>query len=95
MALLAGARLPAAAVIEALRGNRMIDELLRESGVAALWREEGKHEIARLALAARFGALSDDIVSALQKADDTTLVAVLTHLATDTREQVRERLGLS
>ena len=108
----------------------MLDDLLRESGVAALWREEGKQEglregelrgelrgklegelkgklegelrgklegkreLARLALEARFGALSADIVSALQTVDEATLVATVTHLATDTPEQARVRLGL-
>jgi hypothetical protein len=52
-------------------------------------------EMARLALEGRYGALSDDLVTALASADPAACRAIVAHLTTDTLEQVRERLELT
>ncbi|HEY7781268.1 MAG TPA: hypothetical protein VIC85_13750 [Ktedonobacterales bacterium] len=57
-------------------------------------RVEGMRQAIQLALTARFGALDDALTDALDHADDATLHGLLTHMATDTLDQVRERLGL-
>ncbi len=80
----------------------MIDDLLRESGVIELFREEamregraeGARRIAILALESRFGVLSDNMRTAINQADETTLEDVVIHSA-DTLEQTRARLGLN
>jgi predicted transposase YdaD len=106
LAALAGLRLPPDIVTQALRRNPMIREILDESSVAALWREEGREagreegreegqrETLRLVLESRFGSLDAAVLKKLQEADAPTLRSLVTHLATDRWEQVRERLGL-
>ena len=103
LTVLAGIRLSSTAILDALRRNQMIDELLRESGIAQLFieqgreegREEGERQMARLALEGRFGALSEDMLAALGSADEATLRDLVAHIGTDTLEQARARLGLS
>lgn len=103
LALLTSRRLSVDFLQRLLRRNRMLDELLKESPLAELWKEEakgegkreGKRELAREALEGRFGALPLDVVAAVQRADEATIRALVRHLSTDTMEQVRERLGLS
>jgi len=103
LAALAGLRLPRAAVLEALRREPMIREILQESSVAEEWREqgreqgrqEGQRELVRLALEDRFGALASDEQAALAAADTATLRALVAHLADDSRDQLRARLGLA
>ena len=100
---LAGLRLPLDVVLQALRRNPMLRELLQDSSFVELIRDEGMQagmqagmrELAQVALEGRFGALGDDVVDALRTADDATLRAVVAHLVGDSPEQVRERLGLS
>lgn len=80
----------------------MIEELLRESSAAEYFRREGREEgqregaraMALEALEGRFGALPEDAVAAVQRADEATLRAIMRHLATESWAQVRERLGL-
>jgi hypothetical protein len=101
--LLAGLRLPRAVVRSALRRNPMLRELWRESSFVALMRDEAKAEgreegmraLAQVALEGRFGSLPADIVEALQSVNDETLMAVVAHIASDSPEQVRRRLGLT
>ncbi len=57
--------------------------------------QEGKWELARMALENRFGPPAADVVEALHAADEATLLAVVMHIATDTPEQLRARLGLA
>jgi len=57
--------------------------------------QEGKRELARMALENRFGPPAADVVEALHAADEATLLAVVMHIATDTPEQLRARLGLA
>ncbi len=56
---------------------------------------EGLREGARIGLESRFGQLSEDVQQALEQADETTLRELLAHLAFDSLEQLRERLGLN
>lgn len=46
-------------------------------------------------LASRFGPLSQGIIQALSKADEATLEELVTHVATDTLEQVSQRLRVN
>ncbi|MBF6589930.1 MAG: hypothetical protein IVW57_05285 [Ktedonobacterales bacterium] len=87
----------------------MSTELLDESPLYRAWvaegraggRAEGKaegkveglREGTRAALEGRFGALDDALAALLAAADEATLKAVLAHIATETMEQVRERLA--
>ena len=89
----------------------MIREILQDSSVAQGWweegrdrgrqegreegREEGQRELARLALEGRFGTLGADEQAALAIADSAALQAIVVHLTTDSRDQVRTRLGLT
>lgn len=108
--LLAGLRLSRGVVRSAMRRHPMLRELWRESSFGALVRDEAKNEgrqegreegrqegvraAARVALEGRFGTLPTEVVEALQTAEDDTLLAVMAHIASDSQEQVRQRLGL-
>lgn len=77
----------------------MVNELWQHSSVAQGLKEEGREEeraeareIARIALESRFGMLGDDVLAAIQRADEPTLKAVV---ACKTLEDVQTRLGLS
>lgn len=76
----------------------MINDLLNESSVADAFIEEGERRMARrmtqAALEGRFGTLSADVIVAINTADETTLQGIVAHVATETLEQVRRRLGL-
>jgi len=103
---LAGMRLPRRALIDTVRRNPVIDELLRESSVAEEFieegfkqgreqgREQGMRMAARLALQGRLGALDQALLDAIERADEATLERVLLHATTDTPEEIRARLGL-
>jgi hypothetical protein len=104
LVLLAGLRLPTEAVLEALRRDPMINDLVRESGVAGALIDEAKREgrregldeglreAVRLAVEGRPGPLDDAIRAAIERADQTTLRSVLAHIASDEPEQLRARL---
>jgi hypothetical protein len=76
----------------------MIDELLRESGVAEEFIEQGRREAlrnaVRLVLQGRFATLDAELLAAIARADEAALEAVLLHATSDTPEQMRARLGL-
>jgi predicted transposase YdaD len=99
LALLAGLRVPRGAVLTALRRSLMLQDIIRESTFAQDLIEEGKVEgqrqMARLALQGRYGPLADELVAAVNAADDATLRALVEHLTTDTMSDVRARLGLT
>ena len=99
LALLAGLRIPRGAVLTALRRSLMLQDIIRESSFAQDLIEEGKVEgqrqMARLALQGRYGPLADELVAAVNAADDATLRALVEHLTTDTMSDVRARLGLT
>jgi hypothetical protein len=102
LALLAGLRLPARAMLDALRREPMIEDILRHSSVAQALIEEGRdeglnegmRESVRLVIEGQLGPLDDELRAAIERADQTTLRVVLAHVATDTPEQLRARLGL-
>jgi hypothetical protein len=102
LVVLAELRLRRRTVIQALRRNPMIDELVRNSSLfeeamaegEAKGKAEGERRIVSLVLEARFGPLSDDLRSAIQSADETTLTVIGQHAATETLEELRARLGL-
>ena len=110
LAVLAGMRLENRVVLEALRRSDMLRDLLRESSVAEALREEGKAEgeakgkaegmrqmaqqMAQVALEGRFGPLAADVLAALRTADEAALQEVVAHVAGDSLEQMRARLGL-
>lgn len=99
LVLLAGLRVPHTALQEALRRKPMIEDLWKESSLAEAladrFQERGMGRMAQVVLESRLGPLSDDILMALKTADEVTLEAIGMHVATDTIEQVRARLGLS
>ena len=119
VAVLAGLRLPRPLVEEVLRRNPMLRELLGESSVAEIWREEGEarglaegeakglakglaegeakgqRTLVQAILESRFGQLDAAEVAALQTMAEAQLHMLATHIATDSREQVRVRLGLA
>lgn len=103
LATLAGVRLPRRVVDQLLRRNLMLRELLAESSVAEILREEGeargrvegKRELVRAMLEGRFGELDAEEAAALRTAEEPVLLALAAHLTTDSREQVRARLRLT
>lgn len=94
--LLAGMRLPRADLVKALERDHMIEEIWKESSfaeaVTEISRKEMAREMAQIALEDRFGSLSQDILEALKRADETALKSVLT---AKSLEDVHARLGLS
>lgn len=108
---LVGARIPTRVVLDVLRRNPMIDELLNESVVTRAFFEKGLAEgeakgiaegeremavrMAQQALEGRFSALSDDMIVAIRQASIETLQAVVAHVATESLEELRARLGLA
>ena len=73
----------------------MIDDLLKESSVVSAFLDEGMRRMVRVVLEGRFGPLADDLLSAINKADEATLEQIGAHATTDSLEQIRKRLGLS
>lgn len=109
--VLAGLRLPPMAIMGALRRNPMLEDLLKDNSVAQILIErgieqgiergieqgieEGERRMAQVSLEGRFGPLSDDMRAALRTADEAILHDLAAHIASDTLEQVRARLGLA
>lgn len=54
---------------------------------------KGLREAIQGVLESRFGLLSQEVTQALNRADEATLKRLVTHVASDTLEQVRQRLG--
>ena len=94
--LLAGMRLPRADLVKALERDHMIEEIWKESSfaeaVTEISRKEMAREMAQIALEDRFGAISQDILEALNMADETTLKSLL---KAKSLEDVQALLGLS
>ena len=111
LAVLAGLRLPRPVVEQVLRRNPMLRELLQESSVAEILREEaeakgearglaegevkGQRILVQTILESRFGPLDTAEVAALGAASPTVLGTLGVHITTDSRELVRVRLGLA
>lgn len=98
LANLAGVNIPQDILLAAFRSKPMIDDLLEYSSVAQAFVEEGERRMARrmalIALEGRFGPLSDDLRAAIEAADEATLQEIVAHIATESLDQVRARLGL-
>ncbi len=100
LATLASIRHPRGIIREALRGNTVLNELLRESSVVADWLDEGRAEGqaeglrigVRLAVVGCFGPLDAPLEAAIANADGASLEAVLAHIGRDTREEILSRL---
>jgi predicted transposase YdaD len=111
LAVLAGLRVPRPLVEQTLRRNPMLRDLLGESSVAEIWREEGEAKglakglaeglaegqraLVQTILESRFGPLNAAEAAALGAATPPVLHALALYIATDSREQVRARLGLT
>lgn len=82
----------------------MSTEILDESPLYQSWireamakgkvegKADGLREAARMVLEGRFGALPPELMAALNAADEPMLVALMTHVATGTIEQLYARL---
>lgn len=77
----------------------MIEDIIRESDLAqeffAEGKAEGKRQFLRSVLQSRFGALSDDLTTAIEAADEAALSELAEYVAIETQGQIRVRLGLS
>ncbi len=99
LGLLAGVQLNNAEVRAALRRHPMVNDLWQHSSVAQELKEEGRVEgraeaarhMARIALESRFGTLSEDMLAAIQAADEATLETLIT---AKSLEDARAQLGL-
>jgi predicted transposase YdaD len=94
---------------ELVRRIFMSTELLDESPLYQAWqrewrevgwnegREQGREaalrEAARTTLAGRFGALDESLMTAINAAPETALLDLLAHVATESLDQLRGRLG--
>lgn len=106
LVVLAGLQLSRAEVEQAIRSNQMIKDILNDSTVAQLLKDEGREEgreqgreagmreTALVVLEGRFGPLSDDVLAALHTVDAALLRTLLAHVAVDSLEHIRARLGL-
>lgn len=92
---LAGLRLSSVATLTALRRHPMVEELLKESSVTEVIRTLVARDWARAAMEEHFGPLDEDVIEALRDADEATCRDIVLHIATDTLDDVRARLGLA
>jgi hypothetical protein len=108
LGVLVGMRLPKVDLARALERDHMIEEIWKESSFAeavadilrpqleAEGERKGERKMARrmaqIALEKRFGPLSDDVLAAIQAADEATLEEVV---GSNTLEEARTHLGLS
>lgn len=107
LGVLVGMRLPKVDLARALERDHMIEEIWKESSFAeavadilrpqleAEGERKAERKMAQIALEGRFGTLDEDILAAIQAADEAALEALIAHITSDTLEQVRARLGLS
>lgn len=76
----------------------MIDELVKNSGLAEEFLEEGcvegMREIVQSILDAHFGPLTPDMLAALKQADESTLRTLGIRAGTESLEQIRHFLKL-
>jgi hypothetical protein len=94
--------LGAEGVLALLRRLFMLTEILDQSPLYRRWIAEGKAEgeaagmrqAALAALRSRWGELPADVEAAAGAATKETLLDMVAHVATDTQEQMRARLGL-
>jgi predicted transposase YdaD len=104
LGLLAGLQLKASQIENAFRRQPMVKDLWRASSITREAYAEGKaegraeakaqglREAIQGVLESRFGPLNQDIIQALGSADEAMLKSLVARVATETLEQVRERL---
>lgn len=108
LVVLAGLRLRQQRVLDVIRGNHMLNDLLSESSVAKyleqlgmekgmekglqLGAESGLRESVVLVLEGRFGALDEALRAAIAEASEAALREALRHAATDAPGQILLRL---
>lgn len=96
LGVLVGMRLPQVDLARALERDHMIEEIWEESSYSEAVQEHTSKKtarrMARAALEKRFGPLSDDVLAAIQAADEATLEEVV---GSNTLEEARAHLGLS
>ena len=95
LAVLAGMRLSRPRVEQLLRRTTMIRDLIRASSFTDVMKDEGKREVVQTMLEGRFGELEQAGLAALEEAQEPVLHEIAAHITTDSREQVRARLGLT
>jgi hypothetical protein len=103
LSLLAGIRLPKLNLLELLRRQGVLDEILEESSLKEVFEDylrprleaEGElkatRHMARLALQSRFGPLGKEVIAAIERADKGTLEVAVT---SSSLEEARRQLGL-
>jgi hypothetical protein len=92
LGVLVGMRLPRADLIRALERDQMIEEIWKESSFAEAVSTITARRMARVSLEKRFGLLSDEVLAAIQNADEATLEEVV---GSRTLEEARAHLGLN
>lgn len=95
LGVLVGMRLPEAELMQALERDHMIEEIWEESSYSEAVQSHASKKtarrMARVGLEKRFGPLSDDVLAAIQNADEATLEDVV---GAQTLEEARAHLGL-
>lgn len=77
----------------------MIEDLWKESSLAGALEERAKEhgmaQVLQAVLESRFGPVSEDVLAASDQADGDTLRELGAHIAVDSLDQIRARLGLA
>jgi hypothetical protein len=94
LVVLSDLRLRRREVLESLRRNPMIDELVRSSSLFEEAMDEGMRESVRLVLEERFGPIDSDLVAAIGQARNDELRTLVKLSASGTLEKIRAHLGL-
>ena len=72
----------------------MSSDILRESGLVKPILDQSARRMAIAALKLRFDPLPEDVVAAVNAADEATLQDLVEHASAETLEQLRKRLGV-
>jgi hypothetical protein len=83
------------AALAILRRFNMSSDILRESGLVKPILDQSARRMAIAALKLRFDPLPEDVVAAVNAADEATLQELVEHAANESLELLRARLGLS
>jgi len=102
LALFAGMRLPWDAIYEAIRRRPVLKDLWEQSSLGKALeviaeeraRLDTLHDAIRVVLNTRFGMLPDDLVGAIDNADEAASRIILARIGADTLEQIRALLNL-
>jgi hypothetical protein len=83
------------AALAILRRFNMSSDILRESGLVKPILDQSARRMAIAALKLRFDPLPQDVVAAVNAADEATLQELVEHASNQSLDQLRARLGLS